>query len=106
MFIRYGMARLVNGQAADGALAVAVFRHHHALFDGAAQRVVSGFCGLPPGFADGDQHRPPLTGGQLGQRPLNGGVRHRGFNGAAADVLRISAEDLHGFAVHRQIPLS
>ena len=106
MFIRYGMARLVNGQITDGALAVAVFRHHHALFDGAAQRVVSGFCGLPPGFADGDQHRPPLTGGQLGQRPLNGGVRHRGFNGAAADVLRVPAEDLQGFAVHRQIPLS
>ena len=72
----------------------------------AAQRVVSGFCGLPPGFADGDQHRPPLTGGQLGQRPLDGSVRHRGFNGAAADVLRITAEDLQSLAVHRQIPLS
>ena len=50
---------------------------------------------------------PPCQGRTvLVQRPLNGGVRHRGFNGAAADVLRISAEDLHGFAVHRQIPLS
>ena len=70
------MTCFIDGQTADGALAVAVFRHHHAMFDGAAQRVVSGFCGLPPGFADGDQHRPPLTGGQLGQRPLDGGVRH------------------------------
>ena len=106
MFIRYGMARLVNGQITDGALAVAVFRHHHALFNGAAQRIVSGLGGLPSGFADGDQHRPPLTGGQLGQRPLNGGVRHRGLNGAAADILRVPAKGLQGFAVHRQIPLS
>ena len=36
---------------------------------GAAQRVVSGLGGLPPGFADGDQHRPPLTGGQAGPAP-------------------------------------
>ena len=76
ILVRHRMTCFIDGQTADGALAVAVFCHHHALFDGAAQRVVSGLGGLPPGFTDGDQHRPPLTGGQLGQRPPDGGVRH------------------------------
>ena len=100
VFIRHRMSRFIDGKAADSPLTVAIFRNDYTSLDGAAQRVIGGFGGLPPGLADRDQHRLPGAGRQLRQCTPDGSVRHRGGNGAAADILRIPAKGLQRLHIH------